>query len=124
MREETREQLIRSDIWSRALYMVLFAIAFSITKVIIIFVVIFQFFTILITGSANEHLLKFGNSLAIYVREMLDFQTFNTELHPFPFAPWPDEEPGGERWLEDEVDEFLEDEAPAEESEDKPSEDK
>jgi len=104
MIEDTRERLIRGDIWSRALYMILFAFAFSITKLIVTIVVVFQFFTILFTGCANEPLLKFGNSLAIYVREILDFQTFNTELHPFPFSPWPDEEPGGERWLEDEID--------------------
>jgi len=96
--------------------MILFAFAFSITKLIVTIVVVFQFFTILFTGCANEPLLKFGNSLAIYVREILDFQTFNTELHPFPFSPWPDEEPGGERWLDD--DESLEDELDTLESDD------
>ncbi len=116
MIEDTRERLIRGDIWSRALYMILFAFAFSITKLIVTIVVVFQFFTILFTGCANEPLLKFGNSLAIYVREILDFQTFNTELHPFPFSPWPDEEPGGERWLDD--DESLEDEIDTLESDD------
>ena len=100
MIEDTRERLIRGDIWSRALYMILFAFIYSISKFIVIIVVVFQFFTILFTGSANEPLLKFGNSLAIYIREMLDFQTFNTEQHPFPFSPWPDEDYGGERWLE------------------------
>ena len=107
MKEDTRERLIRGDIWIRLLYMILFAFAFGIARFIIVVVVVFQFFTILITGCANEPLLRFGNSLSIYVSEILDFQTFNTELQPFPFSPWPDEAPGGERWLdgkEDEID--------------------
>ena len=123
MREDTRERLIRGDIWSRALYMILFAFVYSITKVIVTIVVIFQFFTILFTGCANEPLLKFGNSLAIYVREILEFQTFNTEIHPFPFSPWPDEEPGGDRWLDDEADESLEDEMDALDSDEGSDED-
>ena len=102
MKEDTRERLIRGDIWLRLLYMILFAIAFGIARFIIVVTVVFQFFTILISGRANEPLLRFGNSLSIYVGEILDFQTFNTELQPFPFSPWPDEEPGGGRWLDGE----------------------
>jgi hypothetical protein len=104
MKEDTRERLIRGDIWIRLLYMILFAFAFGIARFIIVVVVVFQFFTILITGCANEPLLRFGNSLSIYVSEILDFQTFNTELQPFPFSPWPDEQPGGGRWLDGDED--------------------
>jgi hypothetical protein len=100
MEESTRERLIRGDIWVRALFMVLFAIAFGLTRVIIVFVVIFQFLAVLITGRANEPLLQFGKNLSVYILEILEFQTFNTELRPFPFSPWPDEEPGGEEWVD------------------------
>jgi hypothetical protein len=100
MEESTRERLIRGDIWVRALFMVLFAIAFGLTRVIIVFVVIFQFLAVLITGRANEPLLQFGKNLSVYILEILEFQTFNTELRPFPFSPWPDEEPGGEEWID------------------------
>lgn len=100
MEESTRERLIRGDIWVRALYMVLFGIAFGLTRIIIVFVVIFQFLTILFTGRANEPLLQFGKNLSVFVFEILEFQTFNTEQRPFPFSPWPDEEPGGEEWID------------------------
>ncbi len=101
MEESTRERLIRGDIWVRALYMVLFAIAFGLTRVIIVFVVIFQFLSVLFTGRANEPLLQFGKNLSVFIFEILEFQTFNTEQRPFPFSPWPDEEPGGEAWLDE-----------------------
>lgn len=101
MEERTRQSLVSSDIWFRLLYMLLFAIAFGIARFILGFLVIFQFFTVLFTREVNKPLLQFGKNLSIYVYEILEFQTFNTELHPFPFSPWPDEEPGGEEWLDD-----------------------
>lgn len=101
MEGRTRQRLVSSDIWIRALNMALFAIAYSITKFIIVFLVIFQFVTVLFTRRVNEPLLQFGKNLSIYILEILEFQTFNTELRPFPFSPWPDEAPGGEEWLDD-----------------------
>jgi Domain of unknown function (DUF4389) len=109
MEEITRQRLIRSKIWIRGLYMLIFVIAYSIAKLIIVFLVIFQFLAILFTGRANEPLLQFGKNLSVYFLEILEFQTFNTELRPFPFSPWPDEEPGGEEWL-DETDSDTDDE--------------
>ena len=101
MEGRTRQRLVSGDIWIRALNMALFAIAYSIAKFIIVFLVIFQFVTVLFTRRVNEPLLQFGKNLSIYILEILEFQTFNTELRPFPFSPWPDEEPGGEEWLDD-----------------------
>jgi hypothetical protein len=113
MEESTRERLIRGDIWVRALYMVLFGIAFGLTRVIIVFVVLIQFVTVLFTGRANEPLLQFGKNLSVFILEILEFQTFNSELRPFPFSPWPDEEPGGEEWVDGSFfDDTVEDEIP------------
>jgi hypothetical protein len=113
MEESTRERLIRGDIWVRALYMVLFGIAFGLTRVIIVFVVIIQFVSVLFTGRANEPLLQFGKNLSVFILEILEFQTFNSELRPFPFSPWPDEEPGGEEWVDGSFfDDTVEDEIP------------
>ncbi len=100
MEEEMRQRLTSRDIWKRAFYMVLFAIAYGIAETIIFFLVVFQFFVILLTRSANEPLLAFGTNLSMYVYQILQFQTFNTETRPFPFSDWPDEDAGGDPWLE------------------------
>lgn len=100
MEEAVKDRLTSPGIWWRALYMVLFAVAFSIAKTIIVFLVIIQFLSILVTGGANEPLLKFGTNLSTYVYQILQFQTFNTETQPFPFSDWPDEAAGGDRWLQ------------------------
>ena len=98
MEEATKQRLTSADVWTRALYMVLFAIAYGISRFILVFLVVFQFLVVLFTGSANEPLLKFGTNLSTYVYQILQFQTFNSEEHPFPFASWPDDEPSGNRW--------------------------
>ncbi len=118
MEEELRERLSSKDIWVRALYMIFFAIAYSVAEVVITFLVIFQFLAILFTRHANEPLLKLGKNLSTYVWEVLQFQTFNTETRPFPFSSWPDEDTGDNRWLEDSSSEVAEtEEAPERDAE-------
>ena len=98
MEEATKQRLTSADVWTRALYMVLFAIAYAVSRFVLGFLIVFQFLVVLFTGSANEPLLKFGTNLSTYVYQILQFQTFNSEEHPFPFAAWPDDEPRGNRW--------------------------
>jgi hypothetical protein len=101
MKDQTRQNMTSADIWTRILYMVVFAIIFGFSKLITIFLVLFQLVSILVSGKANEPLLKFGKNMSVYFYEILEFQTFNSEIRPFPFTPWPDEEPGGECWIVD-----------------------
>jgi len=93
-----RPQLKEAAFWKRALYMILFAIAYSIAELIVAVIVIVQFLTILFTGRANETLLQFGNSLSAYVWQILRFVMYNTEHMPFPFSDWPLEPVDGDRW--------------------------
>jgi len=79
-------------IWWRGLYMALFAFLFGMAKVVMVAVVVFQFFTVVITDKKNEKLLKFGNSLSRYMYEIMLFQTFNNDNRPFPIGSWPNGE--------------------------------
>ena len=88
MKEQARLNLVKSDIWMRVLYMILFAIAYSIAETAIIFLAIFQCIAVLIAGHVNEPLLRFGKNLGVFMFDILEFQTFNTELRPFPFSAW------------------------------------
>ena len=103
MKENTRENLVRRDIWIRALYMLLFAIVYSVAEAIIVLLAIFQVVALLISGQVNELLLRFGKNLSVFMFDILEFQTFNSEIKPFPFSPWPDEEHGGELLEEPDV---------------------
>lgn len=103
MEAALKQRLTSRNLWTRAIYMVLFFVAYLVAEFILTVLVIFQFLVILLTGQANEPLLKLGNNLSTYVYQILQFVTFNSEEQPFPFAAWPDDEPGDSRWISDEL---------------------
>ena len=100
MDEQMKSRLTSKDVWLRALYIAFFAIAWGLSEVLLVFSVIFQWLTVLVTGSANEPLLRFGQNLSRYHYQIAQFVSFNTEDRPFPFSDWPDDAPGGERWMD------------------------
>lgn len=99
MDAEIKERLTSRDLWMRALYMVFFMIAYGVAEIVLTLLVVFQFLTILFTREANGPGLRLGHNLGIYIRQILQFETFNTEDRPFPFADWPDEDPAHNRWV-------------------------
>ena len=100
MDDELKDRLTSRNLWTRALYMIFFAIAYSVARIVLTLLVIFQFITILFTGSGNRPLLKLGHNLATYIYQVIQFQTFNSEDKPFPFSDWPDTEPEDSQWLD------------------------
>lgn len=99
MDDSLKSRLTSGEFWTRALYMVLFAIAYSVAEVVLTLVVIFQFVAALVTGRVNEPLLKLGQNLSSYIYQIVRFETFNTEERPFPFSDWPDDAPDSDHWL-------------------------
>lgn len=89
MSNELKEHLKERKTWLRGLYMLLFVIFYAVAKVVINAIVIFQFLLALFTGMTNERLLKLGQSLSTYVYQILQFLTFNSDYHPYPFGAWP-----------------------------------
>lgn len=89
MTEESRADSNGRSIWKRALLMLLFAVIYSVAEIVVVVVVVFQFFCVLITGSRNTQVLDLGRDLSAYVYDILLFETFNSERLPFPFADWP-----------------------------------
>jgi len=115
MEQTTKDNLADGNIWSRALFMLFFVLAYTIAETILTLLVIFQFIAALVTRRVNEPLQRFGTNLSSYVYQILQFQTFNCEARPFPFSDWPDEAPGETPWsaISDEVPAPSEDTAPA-----------
>ena len=89
MADGIKNNLKQRATWLRGLYMLMYAIFYSIAEILITAVVIFQFLLFLFTGRGNERLLKFGQSLATYVYQVLQYLTFNSEYQAYPFGAWP-----------------------------------
>ena len=87
---EVSENVKSEKQWLRGLYMLLFIIISEMAKVVVVTVAIIQFLFAILTGKGNSNLTQFGNSMAQFVQQVVDFLTYNTEDKPFPFAQWPE----------------------------------
>ena len=76
--------------WGRGLYMLLFAVFYSVAEFVLVIVCVYQFVSGLITGALNQRLILFSESLCAYIAQILSYVTFRSSLKPFPFSPFPD----------------------------------
>ncbi len=77
------------DVWKRGLFMLLFAIAFGIGQAVLNAIAIVQFLWLLFTREPNNPLVRFGNSLSVWLGDVARFQTCATDEKPFPWRQWP-----------------------------------
>ena len=89
MDQDLKHNLARKSIWIRGLYLLLFAIFCTLAEIILFAVVVVQFLHKLFTRNTNERLLKFGQSLAIYIYQIVQFLNFNSDFRVYPYGPWP-----------------------------------
>jgi len=93
MNSELKQHMAASDTWLRGVFILVFAVIFSVAEVLLCAVVVFQFLATLITGATNAQLRAFGLSLAAFIYQIVLFITFNADEKPFPFGPWPESRP-------------------------------
>lgn len=89
MTDTVKRNLTRRDTWSRALFVILFALIYSIAEIVLATTVVLQFGFVLISGERNQKLLEFGDNLSKFIYQILRFVTFNSDDRPFPFSDWP-----------------------------------
>lgn len=87
--KEIEQNLKDKSNWARLVFMVLFAIAYSVAEVVFFALVIFQFLAKAVTGSLNEKVSTFSASLIVYIKQILDFLSYADETRPFPLSDWP-----------------------------------
>ncbi len=74
--------------WLRLFYMLVFALLMGLAEFVLVFVVIVQFLTVLLSGQRNERLLEFGADTSRYVYDIWRYLCFVSEEQPFPFGEW------------------------------------
>jgi hypothetical protein len=90
MQKDLKEKLLVKEKWIRGLLMLLFAVIKYIVSFLIYIIALFQFGTDLLTGQPNSKLLVFSKHLNIYLLQIANFLTFNSEIKPFPLSSWPE----------------------------------
>lgn len=84
-----KERLKDESFWLRLPFMLLFFIAWQLTELVLIGVILVQVVYRLFTGQPQQQLLAFGSQLTLYGYQLFRYLTFNAEAKPFPFAEWP-----------------------------------
>lgn len=92
MADTLTSQPSRRETWVRVLFVILFALIYSVAEIVIVAVVVVQFGFALISGERNQKLLDFSAGLSEFIFQILRYVTFNSEDKPFPFAEWPSTE--------------------------------
>jgi len=93
MSNDVKQNLKSQSTWIRGLYMLIFAVFYTVAEIVLYAVIVFQFLLKLFTAETNERLLKLGQGLATYIYQILQFLSFNSEYQPYPFGAWPKGEP-------------------------------
>jgi hypothetical protein len=83
------ENLGDTETWKRGLAIVAFAMVFSVAKLVLWGVVLFQFLFVLVTAESNPRLRLFGQQLSTYIYQIMTYITFNSDDMPYPFDDWP-----------------------------------
>lgn len=89
MQEEIKQRLQKKEIWQHGLYILFFMFIYGFSNFLIINIVLFQYATLILTGSTNVLLLGFSQNLSTYIRQIIVFLSFNSDQRPFPFSAWP-----------------------------------
>jgi hypothetical protein len=83
----------RESLILRALWMVLFFIAWQLAELLLLGIALAQLIIRIVRGAPNDCLKSFGGSLSIYLGQIGKFGTFHSEDKPWPFADWPRSSP-------------------------------
>ena len=88
--EELKRNVKSHSTWRRLFFMIVVAILYGVSRVVVGAVVALQFFWVLFTGETNKKLEELGQALATYTYQVIRYLTFNSEERPFPFdMDWP-----------------------------------
>ena len=82
--------VINPPAWQRALYMVLFGLIAYVALLFVYFLSVAQFILTIINGQKNDNLCHFASRINAYLRQVLQFLSFEVDTVPFPFSALPD----------------------------------
>ncbi len=87
--EHIRKNATEPKIWIRGFFMLIYAMIYNLAQCAIMGIVFFQFGATVLTGKPHHRLTVFGESLSIYIAQILNYLFYSTEKKPFPLSSWP-----------------------------------
>ena len=87
---ETNEQPWKNtSVWKRGAAMLLYGFVGGLGRLLVCLIAIFQFFSLLLIAKPNQRLQDFAGSLNVYLYQINQFLTVNSEFYPYPMGEWP-----------------------------------
>ena len=77
--------------WLRALFMLVVLVGYGFAEALLWFLTLVQFFWVLFRGEPNQYIQQFANKLVKWTSSAILFCLWKTNMPPFPFSPWPDD---------------------------------
>lgn len=84
---ETQQE--KDPLFLTALYMILFYLIFVLAGYVLIGLGVIQVAVRLLSGQAQEELMRFGASFGRYMSQIVDYISMKSDVKPYPFSEWP-----------------------------------
>ncbi|MCB1669869.1 MAG: DUF4389 domain-containing protein [Gammaproteobacteria bacterium] len=97
------EHMKERSTWLRIFFMVGFGLALYVVGFVLTFITLAQALFSVFTGTDNRNLRLLGADLSEYVNQILRYLTYNSQIRPFPFSPFPDQADVVEQQLQSET---------------------
>ena len=83
------DRIKNSNSWLRILLMFGYLVVLYVIALLAVVIMIAQTLFVFASGSPNSNLVIFGEALAEYIKQIIDFLFYKSNTKPFPFAPFP-----------------------------------
>ena len=83
------DRIKNSNSWLRILLMFGYLVVLYVIALLAVVIMVGQTIFVLASGAPNSNLVIFGEALAEYIKQIIDFLFYKSNTKPFPFAPFP-----------------------------------
>ena len=83
------DRIKNSNSWLRILLMFGYLVVLYVIALLAVVIMVAQTLFVFTSGTPNSNLLIFGEALAEYIKQVINFLFYKSNTKPFPFAPFP-----------------------------------
>lgn len=83
------DRIKNSNSWLRILLMFGYLVVLYVIALLAVVIMVAQTLFVFASGAPNSNLVVFGEALAEYIKQIIDFLFYKSNTKPFPFAPFP-----------------------------------
>lgn len=83
------DRIKNSNSWLRILLMFGYLVVLYVIALLAVVIMVAQTLFVFASGVPNSNLIIFGEALAEYIKQIIDFLFYKSNTKPFPFAPFP-----------------------------------